>query len=107
MGQPVTVNIPHKLGLAEARSRIGAGVHTLGESVPGATVTDHHWEEDTMHCTLAVMGQRIGGEMQVREDEVYAIFDLPPLLAMLRQQAEGKASERSTEDAGIGHICSH
>lgn len=90
MGQPVTVTIDHKLGLAEARQRIGNGVHTLSEFIPGATVTDHHWEGDTMHCTLEAMGQRIGGEMQVREDEVYAIFDLPPLLAMFANKIKEK-----------------
>jgi hypothetical protein len=90
MTEPVTVNIPHKLGLDEAKSRIGGGIHQLGELVPGATLTDHHWEGDTLHFTLDAIGQRIGSEMQIRDDEVYAIFDLPPLLAMFANKIKEK-----------------
>lgn len=95
MGVPVTVNIPHKLGLDDAKSRIGAGIHTLGESVPGATLTDHHWEGDTMHCTLLAMGQRVACEMQVRDDEVYGIFDLPPMLAMFANKIKQKLQKEA------------
>ena len=95
MGVPVTVNIPHKLGLDDAKSRIGNGIHTLGESVPGATLTDHHWEGDTMHCTLMAIGQRIECEMQVRDDEVYGIFDLPPMLAMFANKIKQKLQKEA------------
>jgi len=95
MGEPVTINIPHKLGQAEAKSRIGGGIHQLGEMVPGATLTDHHWEGDNLHFTLEVMGQRIGSEMQVREDEVYAIFDLPPVLAMFANKIKEKLQKEA------------
>lgn len=95
MGTPVTVNIPHKLGLAAAKTRMGQGIHTLSESVPGATVTDHHWEGDTLHCTLEAMGQRIVGEMQVRESEVYAVFDLPPLLGMFANKLKEKLQKHA------------
>ena len=95
MAEPVTVTIPHKLGLTEARNRIGKGIYMLSETVPGATMTDHHWEDDTMHCTLEVMGQHIGGKMQVREDEVYAMFDLPPLLAMFANKIKQKLQKEA------------
>ncbi len=90
MGEPVTVNIPHKLGLAEAKSRIGSGIHRLSEIIPGATLTDHHWQGDHLHFTLDAVGQRIISEMQIREDEVYAIFDLPPMLAMFANKIKEK-----------------
>ncbi|MEO9635264.1 MAG: polyhydroxyalkanoic acid system family protein [Parasphingorhabdus sp.] len=90
MGEPVTVSIPHKLGLAEAKSRIGSGIHTLGDMIPGASLQDHHWEGDHLHFTLEAVGQRIGSEMQVREDEVYAILDLPPMLALFANKIKEK-----------------
>ena len=90
MAEPVTVNIPHKLGVEEAKSRIGSGIHTLGDIIPGASLTDHHWEGDHLHFTLEAVGQRIGSEMQVREDEVYAIFDLPPMLALFANKIKAK-----------------
>lgn len=95
MGVPVTVTIAHKLGVADAKVRMGKGVHTLGESVPGATVTEHHWEGDTLHCTMEAMGQKIGSEMQVRENEVYAIFDLPPLLGMFANKIKEKLQKEA------------
>ncbi len=90
MSEPVTVTIPHKLGLTEARNRVGSGIHTLGDIIPGASMTDHHWEGDHLHFTLEAVGQRIGSEMQIREDEVYAIFDLPPMLAMFANKIKAK-----------------
>ena len=95
MGEPVTVSIPHQLGLSEAKSRIGNGIHTLGELIPGATMTDNHWEGDSMHCTIEALGQRVGCEMQVREDEVYGIFDLPPMLAMFANAIKEKLQKEA------------
>ena len=95
MAEPVTVNIPHKLGLEEARSRIGSGIHTLGDIIPGASLTDHHWEGDHLPFSLEAVGQRIGSEMQVREDEVYAIFDLPPMLALFANKIKAKLQKEA------------
>lgn len=90
MGEPVTVNIPHKLGLAAAKSRIGGGIHKLGEVIPGATMSGERWEGDTLFFKLEAMGQRVNSEVQVREDEVYGIFDLPPMLAMFANKIKEK-----------------
>ena len=95
MGDPVTITIKHKLGLTEARRRIASGIHTLSDAVPGATLTEHHWEGDTIFCTLEALGPRIGGEMQVREDEVHAIFDLPPMLAMFANKIKEKLQKEA------------
>jgi len=95
MGEPVTVNIPHKLGFADAKGRFGSGIHTLGELIPGATLSDHHWEGDHMHCTIEAMGQSVGCVMQVREDEVYGIFDLPPMLALFANKIKQKLQKEA------------
>ncbi len=95
MGEPVTVNIPHQLGVAEAKSRIGSGIHTLSDIIPGASLTDHHWQGDHLHFTLEAVGQRIISEMQIREDEVYAIFDLPPVLAMFANKIKAKLQKEA------------
>ncbi len=95
MGEPVTVNIPHELGVAEAKTRIGNGIHTLDSVIPGAHVTEHHWEGDNMECTITALGQNIGCEMQVRDDEVYAIFDLPPMLALFANKIKEKLNQEA------------
>ncbi len=95
MGQPVTANIAHKLGTTEAKSRIGGGIQRIGEMIPGATLSDQRWEEDILHFTLDAMGQRIVSEMQVREEEVYVILDLPPLLAMFANKIKEKLQKEA------------
>lgn len=40
MSQPISVEVPHDLGAAEAKRRIQANLHTLGGKLPaGAMVT--------------------------------------------------------------------
>jgi len=90
MSEPVTVTVPHKLGLTEAKSRIGSGVHTLSDIIPGASLTAHRWEDDHLHFTLEAVGQRIISDMHVREDEVYVVLDLPPMLAMFANKIKAK-----------------
>ena len=95
MADPVTVNIPHKLGVEEAKSRIGSGIHTLSDIIPGASLTGHHWEGDHLHFTLEAIGQRISADMHVREEEVYALFDLPPMLAMFANKIKAKLQKEA------------
>ena len=95
MSEPVTVNIPHQLGLEEDKSRIGSGIHTLSDIIPGAAMTDHRWEGDHLHFTLEAIGQRIVADMHVREEEVYALFDLPPMLAMFANKIKAKLQKEA------------
>lgn len=82
MHKPVSVTVPHKLGIAEARNRMDSGIHKLGESVPGATVSGKRWEGDALLFTISMLGQQVSSRLEVRESEVFGTFDLPPLLAM-------------------------
>lgn len=82
MNQPVDIDIPHKLGRAEAKQRMTNGFGKLTDYIPGSTVTQHQWEGDTLTFTLEALGQRIGARMDVFDDRVHAVFDLPPMLAM-------------------------
>lgn len=83
MNQPMSIDIPHKLGRAAARARMTKGIGKLTDFVPGSTVTEHRWDGDTLIFTLEALGQRVGARMEVMEDKVHAIFDLPPMLALL------------------------
>ena len=97
MGEPLTVNIPHSLGKAGAKTRIGGGIHQLGEIIPGAALSGERWEDDSFFFTLEAMGQRVGSEIQVRDDEVYAIFDLPPMLALFANKIKEKMQKEGTK----------
>lgn len=82
MNQPVDIDIPHKLGREEAKRRMSGSFSKLTDYVPGSTITQHQWDGDTLTFTLEAMGQRVGARMDVFDDKVHALFDLPPMLAL-------------------------
>lgn len=82
MNQPVDFDIPHKLGRTEAKQRMTNSFGKLTEYVPGSTVTEHQWDGDTLTFTIEALGQRVGARMDVFDDKVHAVFDLPPMLAL-------------------------
>jgi hypothetical protein len=83
MTAPIELDLPHKLGRAAARARIEQGIGRLASFIPGGTVSEHHWDGDTLSFSVEAMGQRVGSRLTVFDDKVHAVFDLPPMLAML------------------------
>ena len=95
MTEPVRVEVPHKLGLAEARRRVDAGIGKLAGWIPGGTVVDHRWDGDVMAFTLAAMGQTVASTLDVREDRVIATVDLPPFLALFADRVRDKLAKEA------------
>lgn len=89
MNDPITVEIPHKLGKAEARSRLDAGLGKLISFIPGGTVSEHQWQGDSLQFTVKAFGQSAAARLDVFDDKVHAMISLPPMLAALA----GKAKE--------------
>lgn len=88
MSQPLTVDVPHSLGAAEARRRIEANLHRLGEKLPaGATVTPA-WEGDRLKLDLTLLGQKAAATLDIFEAMVRITVELPPVLAFFRQAIE-------------------
>jgi hypothetical protein len=85
MGQPIDVDLPHKLGKDAAKQRIGNNVHKLHEHLPGGGKVSSHWEGDTLNLSVAAMGDSIEARLTVYEDKVHCHFDLPGLLGMFAQ----------------------
>jgi hypothetical protein len=56
MTEPITVDVPHKLGLAEARRRVEGGIGKVAGWIPGGAMTDHRWDGDVLHFTVTAMG---------------------------------------------------
>ena len=96
MNDPISVDIPHKLGLAAARARIEKGIGKLASFVPGGAVTEHRWEGDTLVFTVEAMGQRVASRLDVMETRIHATFDLPPMLRLFA----GKIRDKLTESGG-------
>lgn len=82
MSAPIELDLPHQLGKAAARARLDGGIGRLASFVPGGSVTEHHWDGDTLSFAVEAMGQRIASRLTVFEDKVHATFDLPPMLSM-------------------------
>ncbi|HEX2803840.1 MAG TPA: polyhydroxyalkanoic acid system family protein [Sphingomicrobium sp.] len=85
MGQPIDVDLPHKLGKEEAKRRIGGNIHKLHEQIPGGGNVTSRWEGDTLKLSVAAMGDNINADLTVSESNVHCHFDLPGLLGMFAQ----------------------
>jgi hypothetical protein len=86
MGQPVEMDIPHKLGLAGVHDRLDKGIGKIATMIPGGAVVDHRWDGDTMLFTVQAMGQSIASRLETSASNVHAVIDLPPLLALFANQ---------------------
>ena len=89
MTHPISLDIPHKLGKAEARDRLDKGVDKIGDYIPGGGAVQHRWENDTLHFTVTAMGQSIACRVGVFEDKVHADIDLPPVLSLFTNKIKG------------------
>jgi hypothetical protein len=86
MGEPVEMDIPHKLGKAGVHERLDKGIGKIATMIPGGAVVEHHWEGDTMLFTVQAMGQRIASRLETCDDKVHAVIDLPPMMALFANQ---------------------
>ena len=83
MTQPITLDIPHKLGKAGVRARLDGGVSRLGEKIPGGATVQHRWDGDTLYFTVNAMGQAVESTATVFDGHVHAVVNLSGFLAML------------------------
>ena len=97
MDQPIVVNLPHKLGRAEARQRIAGGVDKLKNYIPGGADVRSRWEGDRMVLDVRAMGQAVTGLIDVEENHVRLEFTLPPFLAMFAQKVRSFLTRKGGE----------
>lgn len=90
MPDPISLDIPHKLGRDEARARVARGIGKLGDLFPGGGTVTHAWSGDTLNFTVEAMGQRIASRLDVHADRVHAEVDLPPFLALFAEKIRAK-----------------
>jgi hypothetical protein len=90
MAKTVTINIPHDLGVVEARRRLDDGLTQLGAQVPGGLVhLKQSWDGNLLSFAAQVMGQRITGRLEVLDKAVRVDLDLPAFLAMMAGRIKG------------------
>ena len=95
MSAPITVEVPHQLGLAEARRRVEGGIGQVAGWIPGGAMTDHCWDGDTLQFTVSAMGQRIASRLDLRADRVIVTVDVPPFLALFADRLKAKLAKEA------------
>jgi hypothetical protein len=84
MAAPITVNLPHQLGRAEARRRIEAGFAKIVQVLPGGVGKySEHWEGDRLVFGVVTMGQSLSGIVDVSDSVVTMEIVLPGVLGLL------------------------
>jgi putative polyhydroxyalkanoate system protein len=97
MNEPVIVTLPHKLGRAEARQRIAAGIDKLSAYVPGGADVSSHWQGDRLTLDVRAMGQAVTGLIDVEDHQVRLEFTLPPMLSLFTQKIRDFLSRKGGE----------
>ena len=96
MGRPITVRIPHALGLDEARRRIENGFSSLEQQLAGGSLglvsLQRRWETNSLHLAGGALGQQISGRLDVLPDAVQIQIELPELLAALADRIKANLS---------------
>lgn len=90
MNKPLTVDLPHQLGAAEARNRIQGGIGQLKDHIPGgAAEVRSSWEGDRMNLVVQAMGQEVSAHIDVEETVVRVEMLLPPMLSFFGKHIQG------------------
>lgn len=90
MSSPITVDLPHNLGVEEARRRIQGGIGKLKDHVPGGSAeVRSSWDGNRMNLNVQAMGQEVDARIDVQERVVRVEVVLPPMLGFFGRQIEG------------------
>jgi hypothetical protein len=95
MSEPLVVVIPHKLGKAEALSRIKSGLgRARTEFGALLTLEQEDWTGDRLSFTARSLGQRASGFIEVYDGAVRLEVTLPWLLAKFARGVQRVIGER-------------
>lgn len=101
MSQPVVVDLPHRLGLEEARRRIERNIGKLTDHIPGGADVRSTWTGNRLDLAVGAMGQQVAARIDVMESIVRLEVALPPALAFFGGMVEGlirRQGEQLLED---------
>lgn len=98
MERPVEVELPHKLGRAEARRRIADNVHKLHDHIPGgAAQVDSSWNGDQLNLDITALGQKVAAQIDVEEAKVRCRVLLPGMLAFFAAPIEAALNKKGKD----------
>ncbi|HYW16295.1 MAG TPA: polyhydroxyalkanoic acid system family protein [Allosphingosinicella sp.] len=88
MTTPLVVDLPHKLGAAEARRRIELNVGKLTDHIPGGAQVSSRWTGDRLDLDVGAMGQQVATQIEIQETIVRMTVMLPPALTFFKGMIE-------------------
>jgi hypothetical protein len=99
MSKPVTVNIPHHLGKAEAKRRLEEGFGSIQQNMTGGFMGmvswEKRWENDQLHFEGGALGQTISGSIHVLEHAVQIQINLPSMLAAIADRMKASLQKQT------------
>jgi len=90
MSQSITVTVPHRLGVEEAKRRIATQLDAMRRDyVDKFAASDVAWVGDQANVRVSALGQTVTGQLDVEPQQVRIEVQLPWLLAAMRGRLEG------------------
>ncbi|HEV2079566.1 MAG TPA: polyhydroxyalkanoic acid system family protein [Allosphingosinicella sp.] len=90
MTKPLVVDLPHTLGVEEAKRRMQGSMGKLKDHIPGGTAdVSAEWNGDRMHLIVNAMGQEVSANIDVMETVVRVEVMLPGMLSFFGSQIQG------------------
>ena len=90
MTKPLVVDLPHSLGVEEARRRMEGSMDKLKDHIPGGNADVRSgWEGNRMHLDVKAMGQEVSCKIDVMETVVRVEVMLPGMLSFFGSQIQG------------------
>lgn len=90
MNKPLTVDLPHSLGVEEARRRMQGSMGKLKDHIPGGSAdVRSDWNGDRMNLIVKAMGQEVSANIDVMETVVRVEVMLPGMLSFFGNQIQG------------------
>jgi hypothetical protein len=97
MTSPMTIDLPHSLGAAEAKRRIQNGIGRLKDHFPAGARIESGWRGETMDLSVAAMGQEVSATIEVQEKLVRLEVRLPGVLSFFGKQVEALIRREGAE----------
>jgi hypothetical protein len=97
MTTPIQVDLPHKLGADEAKSRIDGGIGRLKHFIPGGAEVRSSWTGNRLDLDVLAMGQTVKADIDVRDTFVRVELLLPPGLAFFGQTIAAALQRKGAE----------
>lgn len=95
---PISITVPHRLGVAEARRRLDEGFGQLERQfgAGGLAALEKRWAGDRLEFSARAMGQAVSGWMEVGAAEVRMEVLLPGFLGAIAGAIKGRLKKQGT-----------